>query len=66
MTAVAEQTGAWLAEFTQLPAAAPWVRELREAANSAALTYSDAGEPVPFSAGLEWQVRQSPLDIPSE
>jgi Fe-S cluster assembly protein SufD len=32
MTAVAEQTGAWLAEFTQLPAAAPWVRELREAA----------------------------------
>jgi len=32
MTAVAEQTGAWLAEFTQLPAATPWVQELREAA----------------------------------
>jgi Fe-S cluster assembly protein SufD len=31
MTAVAEQTGAWLAEFTKLPAAAPWVQELREA-----------------------------------
>jgi len=32
MTAVAEQTGAWLAEFTQLPAAEPWVKELRERA----------------------------------
>src|ERR1017187_3628916 len=32
MTAIAEQTGAWLADFTQLPAATPWVKELREAA----------------------------------
>jgi Fe-S cluster assembly protein SufD len=29
MTAVAEQTGAWLAEFTKLPATEPWVQELR-------------------------------------
>ncbi|MGO9230429.1 MAG: Fe-S cluster assembly protein SufD [Bryobacteraceae bacterium] len=32
MTAVAEQTGAWLAEFTALPAIAPWAQELRETA----------------------------------
>jgi Fe-S cluster assembly protein SufD len=32
MTAVAEQTGAWLAEFTRLPAVAPWAQELRETA----------------------------------
>jgi Fe-S cluster assembly protein SufD len=32
MTAVAEQTGAWLAEFTGLAATAPWARELRETA----------------------------------
>jgi len=32
MTAVAEQTGAWLAEFTGLPAVAPWAQALREAA----------------------------------
>jgi len=32
MTAVAEHTGAWLAEFTRQPAAAPWIRQLREAA----------------------------------
>jgi len=32
MTAVAEQTGAWLAEFTELPAVAPWAQELRESA----------------------------------
>ena len=31
MTAVAEQTGAWLADFTNR-AAAPWLRELRETA----------------------------------
>jgi Fe-S cluster assembly protein SufD len=32
MTAVSEQTGAWLAEFTKLPAIAPWAKELRETA----------------------------------
>ncbi len=32
MTAVAEQTGAWLAEFTGRPAAEPWIQSLREAA----------------------------------
>jgi Fe-S cluster assembly protein SufD len=32
MTAVSEQTGAWLAEFTGLPEIAPWARELRETA----------------------------------
>ena len=32
MTAATEQTGAWLAEFTQLPAAEPWLKELRERA----------------------------------
>jgi Fe-S cluster assembly protein SufD len=32
MTAVAEQTGAWLKEFTGLPAVAPWAQELRETA----------------------------------
>jgi len=32
MTAVSQQTGAWLAEFTAQQPAAPWVRELREAA----------------------------------
>ena len=32
LTAVAEQTGAWLAEFTALPAIAPWAQELRETA----------------------------------
>ena len=35
MTAVSEQTGAWLAEFTKLPAAEPWVQELREQAFAA-------------------------------
>lgn len=29
MTAVAEQTGAWLAEFSKLEPAAPWLRNLR-------------------------------------
>ena len=44
------------------------MREWREPANSAALTYSDpvCPAPVPFSVGLEWQLRQSPLDIPCE
>ena len=32
MTAVSEQTGAWLAEFTQLPPAEPWIQELRQRA----------------------------------
>jgi Fe-S cluster assembly protein SufD len=32
MTAVAEQTGVWLAEFSKLRPAEPWVRELRERA----------------------------------
>jgi len=32
MTAVSEQTGAWLAEFTKLPAAEGWLRELRDRA----------------------------------
>jgi Fe-S cluster assembly protein SufD len=32
MSAVAEQTGAWLERFTAQPAAAPWLQELREAA----------------------------------
>jgi Fe-S cluster assembly protein SufD len=32
MTAVSEQTGAWLAEFARLPAAEPWLKELRERA----------------------------------
>ena len=30
MTAVAEQTGLWLTEFTQQPKAAPWIQKLRE------------------------------------
>ena len=32
MTAVAEQTGNWLAEFTKQPATEPWVRQLRDSA----------------------------------
>jgi Fe-S cluster assembly protein SufD len=32
MTAVAEQTGVWLAEFTRQKPAAPWLREIRDAA----------------------------------
>jgi len=32
MTAVAEQTGAWLAAFSRQPQAAPWLQQLREAA----------------------------------
>jgi Fe-S cluster assembly protein SufD len=32
MTAVAEQTGAWLAAFTAQPPAEPWLQQLREAA----------------------------------
>jgi Fe-S cluster assembly protein SufD len=30
MTAVAEQTGVWLTEFTQQPGAEPWIQKLRE------------------------------------
>ena len=30
MTAVAEQTGLWLAEFTNQPKAEPWIQKLRE------------------------------------
>jgi Fe-S cluster assembly protein SufD len=30
MTAVAEQTGAWLTEFTNQPAAQPWIQKLRD------------------------------------
>src|ERR1700679_1764610 len=30
MTAVAEQTGLWLTEFTQQPKAEPWIQKLRE------------------------------------
>ena len=32
MTAVSEQTGAWLAGFTNQPPAAPWLQTLRDAA----------------------------------
>ncbi|MDR3701616.1 MAG: Fe-S cluster assembly protein SufD [Candidatus Sulfopaludibacter sp.] len=32
MTAVSEQTGAWLEEFAKLPKAEPWIQELRERA----------------------------------
>ncbi len=32
MTAVAEQTGAWLTEFTAQPKAEPWIQALRDAA----------------------------------
>lgn len=32
MTAVTEQTGAWLAEYSKLPPAEPWLQELRERA----------------------------------
>lgn len=32
MSAIAEQTGAWLAQFTSLQSAAPWVQELRQTA----------------------------------
>ena len=32
MTAVSEQTGAWLADFTKQPAAEPWLQQLRETA----------------------------------
>ena len=32
MSAIAEQTGAWLEQFTALPQAAPWIQELRERA----------------------------------
>src|SRR5215469_15943066 len=32
MTAVSEQTGAWVEEFTKQRAAAPWVQKLRESA----------------------------------
>jgi len=32
MTAIAEQTGTWLAEFTAKPSAEPWVKELRDRA----------------------------------
>ena len=32
MTAVAEQTGPWLGEFTALPKAEPWIQALRETA----------------------------------
>jgi len=32
MTAVSEQVGAWLAEFTKLPQTEPWIHELRERA----------------------------------
>ena len=44
------------------------IRECRDPANSAAATYSDAVLPgaVGLSAGFPWQLKQSPLDIPSE
>src|ERR1035437_8225632 len=44
------------------------MREWREPANSAALTYRDPDcpAPVPLRVGLEWHLRQSPLDIPCE
>jgi Fe-S cluster assembly protein SufD len=32
MSALAEQTGAWLDQFTALPAADPWIQELRQTA----------------------------------
>jgi len=32
MSALAEQTGAWLEQFTALPAADPWIQELRQTA----------------------------------
>jgi Fe-S cluster assembly protein SufD len=32
MSAIAEQTGVWLEQFTKLPAAEPWLQQLREAA----------------------------------
>ncbi len=50
MTAVAEQTGAWLAEFTKLPAAEPWVQELRARAFS---RFSELGFPTTHNE--EWR-----------
>jgi Fe-S cluster assembly protein SufD len=50
MTAVAEQTAAWLANFTQQQPAAPWVQELREAAFR---RFSELG--LPTTHDEEWR-----------
>jgi Fe-S cluster assembly protein SufD len=48
--ALAEQTGAWLAEFTSQPAAEPWIRELRDAAFQ---RFSELG--FPTTRNEEWR-----------
>jgi Fe-S cluster assembly protein SufD len=50
MTAVAEQTGAWLAEFTKLPAAEPWIKGLHERAFA---RFSELGFPTTHDE--EWR-----------
>jgi Fe-S cluster assembly protein SufD len=50
MTAVAEQTGAWLAEFSKLPAGEPWLQELR---NRAFARFAELGFPTTHDE--EWR-----------
>lgn len=50
MTAVSEQTGAWLAEFTAQKPAAPWIQALREAAFR---RFAEAG--FPTTKNEEWR-----------
>lgn len=50
MTAVAEQVGNWLAEFTAQPGAEPWVQQLREAAFH---RFSELG--LPTTHNEEWR-----------
>ena len=50
MTAVAEQTGAWLAEFSAQPKAEPWVKALRDAAFE---RFSELG--FPTTRNEEWR-----------
>ena len=50
MTGVGEQTGAWLAEFTSIPAAEPWLQELRDTAFA---RFSELGFPTTHNE--EWR-----------
>ncbi len=53
MTAIAEQTGTWLAEFTAQPKAEPWIQALRDGAFE---RFAEAG--IPYHARRRMALHQ--------
>ena len=61
MTATAEQTGTWLAEFTAQPKAEPWIQSLRDGAFE---RFAEAG--IPYNARRRMALHQRRTNRPRE